>query len=882
MNKYLLQDAIGMVGDDLIVSATERPILKLKRPNLRAVGLIAACLVFVLCLSVALPTLRGVLLTPEMPNESSNNEAIPPAGTPASVPYSILYSFPQIIKIGDNFNLKLKLGDGVGDSSWLSDATFLSVGSYDKYVYDVFSEDKTNQAFALENSNSSYVLEETPQDVDISEYDGLFPKYAREFSFVPNYEYLSANPNGAIYIVFGMISYASVAEINYSYMIDSGDIIFETNIKLLPTSEYDAGEGYVSAYNDERYYDRKNYYTNTTCSDMGLISSILGDGRTQYAVGETITKYLQIGKNFEEGVEYEMFIESNNISVYSQISQTINIDVEFMEVSFSAESQGDGYLNICIQGYKDGAVVSDIYEEHTFYTYCFNGIVYISVGNSESAKTYANIEIDREIIEFESITSSNISENFDWLDSRAVVDSQVTVCGTILWTDIQGHTHPASNIRVDIHSTFTTQPYEVYTNSNGYYSKTFAVPLASTDSIYIEVFAQGSNVSVYHTSGNYKYSNYSSASNGVVAGQTLTKSMTFGSNDLTSRSISVQQGIAMASNYIKTLINTYMDEIKVIFPTIDFNNDGLEDSSAYCSGNSPYIQIREKDAFDWDVLCHEYGHYVEDVYDISSLVGGIHYLNRNLYDQDEVLPSGYDYSKNHAAQLAWSEGWATFFSIKSQQEMSASTLNIPYVGDSFYSDYENTAINSDLENMDTTLLLGEAGEMAVAGVLYDMSDPRSASDNDDIYMNVSDLWNIVTNPSTQCYTFSEFMQRVRTAGYSTDAILRLGTTLTHFKMAALPGTYRYYNGLPIISWTHNSGSTRYPHNSFIFAFYDTNKNLILRTSILYGGSMSLNHDQWQQILNAEGDEFYYCIETYQSADPTTGPYFSTLRMISKP
>ncbi len=118
------------------------------------------------------------------------------------------------------------------------------------------------------------------------------------------------------------------------------------------------------------------------------------------------------------------------------------------------------------------------------------------------------------------------------------------------------------------------------------------------------------------------------------------------------------------------------------------------------------------DEYDDDVIFHEYGHFMADFFSKGAEVGGAHFLNDNTQD----------------IRLAWSEGWATFF--------SAATRNKPdmvnsYGGDpgtpnqdlSYSFNIETphadvlTAIGTPLEEHGTYT----TSEVAVASVLWRLS-----------------------------------------------------------------------------------------------------------------------------------------------------------------
>ena len=331
------------------------------------------------------------------------------------------------------------------------------------------------------------------------------------------------------------------------------------------------------------------------------------------------------------------------------------------------------------------------------------------------------------------------------------------------------------------------------------------------------------------------------------------------------KSLGVHQAMELANRYMYSLDESYMTNVDVSFP------DNSQGSTCY-SKSTNKIYLLDGDAFDWDVLEHEYGHFVAYQCGFLADVGGIHYL-------DEVL--AVTRGKNVGIQLAWNEGWATYFAINLQNKMNASSMNIPNVGDENYTDTIDAIIDYNIESVEAAYLLGESGEIAVSAILYDITDPSNSSDHDNICCDNSSIWNTIK--SNSCKSLSAFITAFYNGNYTTETQLNLGQTLSHFKVAAqLNSSVSGLSGsTPTFSWVKQGGSNNYQNNSFRLAFYDASNNLILRTSTVTGTSQTLTSQQWNQIKNA-GTTVYCCVETRQTTSPTTGVYYSNLITITTP
>ena len=137
------------------------------------------------------------------------------------------------------------------------------------------------------------------------------------------------------------------------------------------------------------------------------------------------------------------------------------------------------------------------------------------------------------------------------------------------------------------------------------------------------------------------------------------------------------------------------------------------------------LHIRVGDERDWDVVLHEFGHYAMERFGYATSAGGVHRLDQNLRESHD---------KQEAIELAWNEGWPTFFSLLVQREMNLAALGLPDVGDTRYDDAEAVADQTVHESVDHSAGHGEDNEGAVAAVLWDLYDangPTGTGPDDD-------------------------------------------------------------------------------------------------------------------------------------------------------
>ncbi|MFZ5877637.1 MAG: hypothetical protein ACOYXU_14720 [Nitrospirota bacterium] len=146
----------------------------------------------------------------------------------------------------------------------------------------------------------------------------------------------------------------------------------------------------------------------------------------------------------------------------------------------------------------------------------------------------------------------------------------------------------------------------------------------------------------------------------------------------------------------------------------------------------------DHDEFDDDVILHEYGHFMSYSFSKPAEAGGTHYLNDNTQD----------------IRLAWSEGWATFFSAVARDLKdfpdSHAMVNTrggdpghPEQPFSYFFEIETphsdllSSINTPLE----THGVYTTSEVAVSAVLWDLYDSSNES-GDSFSLGASGVWGV--------------------------------------------------------------------------------------------------------------------------------------------
>ena len=577
---------------------------------------------------------------------------------------------------------------------------------------------------------------------------------------------------------------------------------------------------------------------------------------SEFDKNQRVTLAFEVQNDWCSG-KFDLTFDSENI--YEPSYRTFNNDKkEYCEISFRADPYKNGRIkvDICPKIKEDVDVIPC--KSITLYTSNSLSKTYLSAASMETAMAMAGQEIDSGMI----------------CDCDTVIDESdltraapITVRGIIKWTDYNNGLHPAKNITVDIYritsGSGNVSIASTTTDSSGAYEAVFISSPTDSYNVYCLFRLNGSNVVLCDITGNER-SYLTPTSYGVTSGQQVVKSYTFPNNTDLGKAASIQQGIALASEYIKTLEGHYYAAIDVLYPYTGISNY-----------NGSQILIGTDDAFDWDVIEHEYGHYVEDTVGIN-LIGGKHSSTVNLEDWTD-----YPRTKDQAVSVAWTEGWATYFAINLQKEMNAISLNIPNVGDSYYTDTIDNSLNYDIEILLDPRIKGEGNEASIAAALYDLTDAYNSLDYDYVYCASSTIWSILKE--NLCNNFSEFVSSFYNSTYGTITKLNYGSTLTHLKMASSLNSPTGTNGsTPYFYWTPQGGSINYPNNKYNLCFYNSSYTKVLSINNLTADHITLTANQWNSVKQQCGATIYCCVETYQSNPTQTGPYYSNLISIDNP
>ena len=501
-------------------------------------------------------------------------------------------------------------------------------------------------------------------------------------------------------------------------------------------------------------------------------------------------------------------------------------------------------------------------------------------------------------------------ENLNYSIEDAVVlsDDNFKVEGIIQWEDDWGNIHPLQYTKVSV---FDQDPLiddnlgTMYTNEYGEYR--FIIDKNVDDlfdesgrDIFIKIWPEGKN-SVVKTGNNNNYVIRTEPIQNVSSDVSM-EPIIIEMNDDLGRAFQISQAVITSARYVSEMNGSDIQKVKVRYP---HNEKG--DGCFYRSFNDTIFIVgnRLNDSTtisgqtlrsyaSWDVIMHEYGHFVQDKLNLTDSPGGTHWLGENMYDHfmshrngGPVTPTCNDKcakpiamnAKDKAIKLTYAESWPSVFGAMTQQyyiNLKQLDNNIKTIGDSYFKAYNGVS-----ENYNTGLQLGEAVESSIIGVLWDLYDNDSES-YDKICLGHNAWWNLTV--SNKPKTFSEVANNFYSLQSSYVIRDHFDSLLEHYRMA--PSSIKCDETLvshnaPTFSWNANGTSSSLKNNNFNVLIFDSNFSVILD---LYteNTNLTLSLEQWNSIISAEGEKFYIKVGGYQTDRTTTGVYYSKFKEFSKP
>lgn len=269
------------------------------------------------------------------------------------------------------------------------------------------------------------------------------------------------------------------------------------------------------------------------------------------------------------------------------------------------------------------------------------------------------------------------------LEAAAGVD--VSLSGSLRWTDSAGTRHPARQVDVRVYTGPAAALVEVAAGtagSDGRYDFTLTPAQlgAGPRDVTIRVFARNFAADVVSsTAGVGTYFSEVRLAN-VADGSSIFVGRTANNTDVQDMAFSVADCMIVGSDYMQVVEGSRLASIDCSYPRADGGT-----ASTYSSVTG-IITVHRSKPLMWDVLLHEYGHYIANQFDMYQTgIGGPHAPNEDL-----IASRG----KNDGTRLAWSEGLATYLGTAAQILTNAAALNVANAGDTTYHSNNATSGNA--------------------------------------------------------------------------------------------------------------------------------------------------------------------------------------------
>lgn len=434
----------------------------------------------------------------------------------------------------------------------------------------------------------------------------------------------------------------------------------------------------------------------------------------------------------------------------------------------------------------------------------------------------------------------------------------VTVQGTVNWQDENGLSHPAFGMTVQVRDAeligselvaqATTdvngQYYFVVDNDDGF--------LAGNRDIFVRIRTANSAVSI-KSDGVFGavYQADTGVHNEVPDGSLITENITC-ANTGTGPACGLHTGASYVASYTASLnAGSFLPHINILW-----SSDG-----AYYDGSNVHLSLMDR--WDWDVMFHEYGHYVMDSFNFENNPGGSH--SSASCDSDARA------SKDVGVRLAWGESWPTYFGISGQRALNLAALNIPRVGDTLYQDTEDSTLSYSMENSQAGLQ-GEDNERAIMRLLWDITD-SAVDGRDNVNISNQALFDIIS-PSGAT-NLSQAWSAIRALLTNSDDLAYGGVSADQLVGSTLttPASGSIVRPNTLFSWNRNVGcSTTYDGDNFDLVFYDAATSAKLLTIPNIAGNSRLLSNANYDSLVASTHSLVWAVEGRNTSSPATGPY----------
>jgi Ca2+-binding RTX toxin-like protein len=142
-----------------------------------------------------------------------------------------------------------------------------------------------------------------------------------------------------------------------------------------------------------------------------------------------------------------------------------------------------------------------------------------------------------------------------------------------------------------------------------------------------------------------------------------------------------------------------------------------------------WLKVHALDWMEWDVLLHEFGHYLQDLDDLAVLDIPLSRHLRGESGINKLNKTGIPQTKNEGIQIAWTEGLADYLSLAIQHVVYNKGLlpeNMPNVSETGSPDFFITSARADIQSQGFGININLEDRLDPAQKMFLASDPARA------------------------------------------------------------------------------------------------------------------------------------------------------------
>lgn len=439
----------------------------------------------------------------------------------------------------------------------------------------------------------------------------------------------------------------------------------------------------------------------------------------------------------------------------------------------------------------------------------------------------------------------------------------------VYWTDAYGRQHRAYGLYIELYDESSLGGFLIpvrtgYLDKNGDFSTNYSYLISAN--LFFQIYIKSRAAEPSNVFNTYFKTDTISVGTGGIFGL---YTYTIGNSTEKEKKVSIVEALTWAHEYLEKKTNDTVRAVTYSFPS---------DSTKFTSWRER-INLMDDDYCDWDVIIHEYGHFVEHYLDFSSGSGGDH----SSYDSLSETRNDF----NDGNGTAWSEGFATYFSMSCQNEMELDKLNILSAkginenADSVYTDNLPAGkLEYDLKSSSGIVGKGEGCERTICAFLLALADDKIVSSiKDNFYYGYQEIWNIVVDNKAK--SLSDFIRVFHERHFNDLKDLGEFEKYLNFSPTIVTiGSFNYENAK--FEWTLWNSSGHFPQNVFSLRFFNNRNKLIFETAQFtrnsgYALNYYLSRREIADLISSRSNTIYWQVVAYAHYDDTTtGPYYSNV------